>query len=137
MDRLFFQIEQAWWYYEDFFADNDELSLPHFKLPSFAEKLFNHSLLLAPLRSQCSVLCDQFLAYRSQIPVVGIIMLNADLTQVVLVRGWKGKSWSFPRGKINQGENPVAGAIREAWEETGFDATGYCKEEDMLSLIHI
>ncbi len=35
-ERLFFQIEQAWWFYEDFMADKHS-NLPHFsKLKSFA-----------------------------------------------------------------------------------------------------
>ena len=45
-DRLFFQIEQAWWFYEDFMADRVS-HLPHFKqLKSFAEKIFEHCPLL-------------------------------------------------------------------------------------------
>ena len=40
-DRLFFQIEQAHWFYEDFIADQ-YTHLPHYKLKSFAEKIFSH-----------------------------------------------------------------------------------------------
>ena len=35
-DRLFFQIEQAHWFYEDFLADADGSSLPHLHLRKFA-----------------------------------------------------------------------------------------------------
>ena len=49
-DRLFFQIEQAHWFYEDFLADADGSSLPHLHLRKFASKLFNSVELLKPLK---------------------------------------------------------------------------------------
>lgn len=49
-------------------------------------------------------------------------MLNEAMDQAILVKGWnKGASWSFPRGKINQEEDDLKCAIREVYEETGFD----------------
>ena len=59
-------------------------------------------------------------------------MLNSDLTKVVLVRNWKGTSWSFPKGKINQSETSFACAVRETYEETGFNPIEYCNEEQFL-----
>lgn len=50
-------------------------------------------------------------------------MLNEEMDQVVLVKGWKkGANWSFPRGKINKDEKDLDCAVREVYEETGFDA---------------
>jgi mRNA-decapping enzyme subunit 2 len=44
------------------------------------------------------------------------------MEKVLLVRGWKkGASWSFPRGKINRDEKDLDCAIREVYEETGYD----------------
>ena len=64
----------------------------------------------------------EFLAYKQRVPVRGAIMLNQDMDQVVLVKGWKkGANWSFPRGKINKDENDLKCAVREVYEETGFD----------------
>ena len=49
-------------------------------------------------------------------------MLNQEMDSVLLVKGWKkGANWSFPRGKINKGESDLDCAIREVYEETGFD----------------
>ena len=49
-------------------------------------------------------------------------MLNDAMNQVVLVKGWKkGANWSFPRGKINKDEPDLDCAIREVYEETGYD----------------
>ena len=130
-DRLFFQIEQAHWFYEDFIADK-YTNLPHFGLKGFAEQLFKHCALLQPLQGQFHILFDDFCTYRFKIPVYGCIMLNSKMTMVVLVRNWTGNSWGFPKGKVNQSEKPIACAIRETFEETGFDATAHCDEENSL-----
>ena len=50
------------------------------------------------------------------------------------MRNWKGTSWSFPRGKINQNETPFDCAMRETFEETGFNPRAHCKEENVLTL---
>ena len=34
--------------------------------------------------------------------------------KMLLVCNWKGTSWTFPKGKINQGEEEMACAAREA-----------------------
>ena len=48
--------------------------------------------------------------------------MNDKMDEVLLVKGWKKSgTWSFPRGKINKDEDDLDCAIREAWEETGFD----------------
>jgi 8-oxo-dGTP pyrophosphatase MutT (NUDIX family) len=68
------------------------------------------------------------------IPVCGCIMLNSSMSKLVLVRNWKGTSWSFPRGKINQDENPFDCAMRETYEETGFNPREYCMEERVIAI---
>lgn len=132
VDRLFFQLEQAWWFYEDFMADVNS-ALPHFHhLKTFAEKIFSHCPLLSQSHDKFVELFNNFNSYKSQIPVCGCIMLNPEMTKAVLVCTWKGKSWGFPRGKINENEEPLQCALREAMEECGYDATHQCREEDQL-----
>jgi len=134
-DRLFFQIEQAWWFYEDFMADRHQ-HLPHFaKLQSFAKKIFSHCPILSNYEDQCEELFNDFVAYKNMIPVFGVIMLSPDMKKMVLVCGWKSNTWTFPRGKVNQNEGNLACAVREALEETGFDASAYCREEDSLQYV--
>lgn len=62
-------------------------------------------------------------------------MLNQEMDQVVLVKGWKkSANWSFPRGKINKDEPDLECAVREVYEETGFhlrDAGMVGNDEDM------
>ena len=65
---------------------------------------------------------DSFVKYKMTVPVCGAIMLNRARDRVLLVKGWKAAaSWSFPRGKINQGERDRDCAVREVWEECGYD----------------
>ncbi|MPY55305.1 NUDIX hydrolase [Streptomyces acidicola] len=40
--------------------------------------------------------------------------------ELCLVHRPKYDDWSFPKGKLKQGEDPLAGALREVEEETGF-----------------
>ena len=135
VDRLFFQLEQAWWFYEDFMADVNP-ALPHFgHLRTFAEKIFSHCPLLSQSHDKFVELFNNFSAYKSRIPVCGCIMLNPEMTKAVLVCTWKGKSWGFPRGKINENEEPLECAVREAFEECGYDASQQCKEEDQLVVV--
>ena len=42
--------------------------------------------------------------------------------EVVVVHRPKYDDWSLPKGKLNEGEDDVAGALREVEEETGLRA---------------
>ena len=67
-------------------------------------------------------------------------MLNEEMNQCVLVKGWKsGAKWSFPRGKINKDEKDLDCAIREVYEETGYDIkeAGLVPEEDSAKYIEV
>ena len=89
-ERLFFQIEQAWWFYEDFFADKYP-HIPHFKdLKAFAEKIFTTCPLLDRIQHKFTELFTDFGNYRSEIPVCGCILLSPDMTKMVLCCSWKG-----------------------------------------------
>lgn len=140
VERICFQIEEAQWFYEDFIRPLDP-ALPSLSLKAFALRIFRH----CPLMSQWShyhhmAAFSEFLAYKTRVPVRGAILLNHDMDQVVLVKGWKkGANWSFPRGKINKGEKDLDCAIREVYEETGFDIreANLVKDENDVKYIEI
>lgn len=119
-ERIFFQIEQCYWFYEDFYADQFK-HLVHYKLTNFAQKMFEHCPLLQPLSSQCEHMLQDFKLYQSQVPVNGCILLNKEKTKILLVCNWKGTSWSLPRGKVNERESDLECAKREVKEECGYD----------------
>ncbi|EME47142.1 hypothetical protein DOTSEDRAFT_123044, partial [Dothistroma septosporum NZE10] len=127
--RLCFQVEEAQWYYEDFIRPLNP-SLPSLNLRAFLLTLFQHCPLLSGFQTEQHVRAyEEFLEYKTRVPVRGAILMNDNMDKVLLVRGWKkGASWSFPRGKINKDEDDLDCAIREVYEETGFDATSLVDE---------
>ncbi|KAF3483446.1 mRNA-decapping enzyme 2 [Arthroderma uncinatum] len=140
VERICFQVEEAQWFYEDFIRPLDP-NLPSLKLREFALRIFQH----CPLMSQWShyhhsTAFSEFLAYKTRVPVRGAILLNHEMDEVVLVKGWKkGANWSFPRGKINKEEKDLDCAVREVYEETGFDirAAGLIQNEQDVKYIEI
>ena len=122
VERICFQIEEAQWFYEDFVRPLDP-QLPSLNLRQFCLKIFQHCPLFSGYDSAVhSNAFSEFLAYKTRVPVRGAILLNEAMTEVVLVKGWKkAANWSFPRGKINKDERDIDCAIREVYEETGYD----------------
>ncbi|OBA19901.1 DCP2-domain-containing protein [Metschnikowia bicuspidata var. bicuspidata NRRL YB-4993] len=130
IERVFFQVEEAQWFYTDFLRTlNPEL--PSMKMKSFAPKILNKCPLLWKWGDPADAL-PRFGKYKSTIPVRGIAMLNKDLSKLVLLKGLESNTWSFPRGKISKGEADLECAIRETREETGFDAREYVSENAVL-----
>ncbi|VDM65926.1 unnamed protein product [Strongylus vulgaris] len=66
---------------------------------------------------------DEWRWYKSTVPTYGAILLDESLNHVLLVQGFYASknSWGFPKGKVNEGEEPRCCAIREVFEETGFN----------------
>lgn len=122
-DRIFFQLEQAWWFYEDLIADaqGDACTLPRFNtLKPFSLQLFTYSPLL-PDVAKFPAMWSAFGNYKRRISNYGCILMNQNCTAVVLCKVWNSKTYTFPAGKINQGEDGATAAARETYEETGFD----------------
>lgn len=121
-ERICFRVEEAQWYYEDFIRPLDP-TLPSMTLKNFCEAIFAHCPLLSHYSQDYRTSAfDAFLRYKKRVPVRGAIMLNYDMDKVVLVKGWKkSANWGFPRGKINKDEDDLDCAIREVYEETGYD----------------
>eukprot|EP00536_Pseudo-nitzschia_multiseries_P013064 jgi/Psemu1/68588/estExt_Genemark1.C_5340021 len=124
-ERIFFQLEQAWWYYEDLICDQLEEELGSCPLPRFANlkpfsrRLFEFSPLLRDL--DFDALWREFATYKRKISSYGCILLNKACTHLVLCKLYKSNVWTFPAGKINQNEIGIEAAARETYEETGFD----------------
>ena len=123
-ERLFFQLQQAQWFYLDFYHDRFPHSLPAYSLKAFCAQFFALSPLLSSFLERFDLAYQSFVDYLGAVPVCGAILLNPPLTHCLMVRGWKGNSWGFPRGKIDQGEDEVTCAIREVREEVGYDVAG-------------
>ena len=140
VERICFAVEEAQWYYEDFIRPLDP-SLPSLSLREFSLRVFAHCPLLAPFSQGDHMRAfDEFLKYKTRIPVRGAILLNDAMDSALLVKGWKkSANWSFPRGKINKDEDDLTCAIREVYEETGYDieAAGLVPADRQVKLIAI
>ncbi|KAF9426111.1 mRNA-decapping enzyme subunit 2 [Podila epigama] len=134
VERIFFQIEQAHWFYEDFIREHNP-ALPSFSLKKFSAKFFQHCPLLHEWSNEHETAFANFMEYKIRVPVCGAIILNENMDKCILVKGWVAKScWGFPKGKINKDEPDAQCAIREVWEETGFDISSRIKDEDYVEL---
>ncbi|CAI4218089.1 unnamed protein product [Parascedosporium putredinis] len=93
--RICFQVEEAQWFYEDFIRPLNP-TLPSMSLRTFCLRIFQHCPLLTTFPVGAHI--QAFEEFCSTRPVS-----------------------RFPRGKINKDEDDLDCAIREVYEETGFD----------------
>ncbi|CAA7031520.1 unnamed protein product [Microthlaspi erraticum] len=115
-ERILFLVESAYWYYEDNAVENDP-TLKSLSLKEFTSLLFNSCAVLRPYVANIGDIFKDFTSYKCRVPVTGAIILDETYERCLLVKGWKGSSWSFPRGKKSKDEEDHACAVREeiAW----------------------
>ncbi|KAB2598065.1 mRNA-decapping enzyme subunit 2-like [Pyrus ussuriensis x Pyrus communis] len=133
-ERLLFLVEYAHWFYEDNSVEKNP-SLKSFSLKEFTSLLFNSCDVLKPYVAHIDDIFKDFTSYKVKVPVTGAIILDETFERCLLVKGWKGSSWSFPRGKKNKDEEDHACAIREVLEETGFDVTNLLDKDEYIEAI--
>lgn len=121
-ERLFFYLEEAHWFYNDFFSEVNP-AYPPLTLVDFTEKVFQLNPCIRRSES-ISSMSRQFDEYKSTVPVCGGILFSEDMAKVLLVQAGKWR-WTFPKGKKEKGERDAECAIREVFEETGLDASSY------------
>ncbi|CAD8052857.1 unnamed protein product [Paramecium primaurelia] len=107
-DRLFFHLQNAYWYYLDFLNPEDKMSQTEFynwlltPLPEFNE-----------IRTNLKHYLKQFKKYQKHIPLYGAILLNESLESVLLYI-------HFPK---------------EVWEEVGYDISKKISDKDYLEFV--
>ena len=124
--RICFQLELAHWFYSDeYVLDESKAStynLQKCNMTEFSTHMWRHIPFLR-LRhgNDVNQILEDWKQYKISVPTYGAIMLNEDLTHVVLVQSyWNKTSWGFPKGKVNEFEAPHLCAVREVMEETGY-----------------
>lgn len=133
--RLCFQIELAHWFYLDFYCTEEQKMKPC-GMKEFAMHIFQHIPLLTPHTKNLDVVLEQWREYKQSVPTYGAILLNEDLTQVLLVQSyWAKSSWGFPKGKVNEEEDPSHCAVREVLEETGFDISKLIDKNEFIESV--
>ncbi|KAK6750745.1 hypothetical protein RB195_002611 [Necator americanus] len=122
--RMCFQVELAHWFYVDFYCKQEaRKDCAQMGMREFARQIFKHCDELAPYAAHVDQVIDEWRWYKSTVPTYGAILLDESLNHVLLVQGFYASknSWGFPKGKVNEGEEPRSCAIREVFEETGFN----------------
>ncbi|TYG51466.1 hypothetical protein ES288_D10G259800v1 [Gossypium darwinii] len=133
-ERILFLVEYAHWFYEDNTVEKNP-SLKSLNLKEFTSLLFNSCDVLRPYVAHIDDIFKDFTDYKVRVPVTGAIILDETYERCILVKGWKGTSWSFPRGKKNKDEEDHACAIREVLEETGFDVSALLNKDEYIEVI--
>lgn len=133
-ERILFLVEYAHWFYEDNSVEKNP-SLKSFTLKEFTSLMFNSCDVLKPYVAHIDDIFKDFTSYKVRVPVTGAIILDESFERCLLVKGWKGTSWSFPRGKKNKDEEDHTCAIREVLEETGFDVSELLNKDDHIEMI--
>lgn len=130
--RLGFQLEQAYWFYDDFYRVENP-ALPKMNLKRFIQCLLSRYPEWTNMNGiDIEELITTFLKYKAQVPTCGAILLNEGLTKCLMVQGWNSGTWTFPKGKIAKGEVPEDCAIREVAEEIGYDITGNLDKNEYI-----
>ena len=112
-NRIFFQIQQAHWFYIDNILPNNN-HLPNLNWNDFAFTISN--ICFPAIAKNFIFYIKDFDKYLSTIPVCGCVLVD-NQNNVLLV---KGTTWSFPKGKMDEGETEEQCAERECYEETGY-----------------
>lgn len=133
-ERILFLVEYAHWFYEDNSVENNP-SLKSFTLKEFTSLMFNSCDVLRPYVAHIDDIFKDFTSYKVRVPVTGAIILDESYERCLLVKGWKGTSWSFPRGKKNKDEEDHTCAVREVLEETGFDVSKLLYKDEYIEMI--
>ncbi|KAK0078046.1 hypothetical protein PV325_003116 [Microctonus aethiopoides] len=135
--RMCFQIELAHWFYLDFYCtDNNTRKLKSCSMKEFTMHIFQHIPFLRVHISRVDTILDQWREYKQNVPTFGAILLNEDMTRVLLVQNyWAKNSWGFPKGKVNEDEDPSHCAVREVFEETGFDISNLINNDQFIESI--
>lgn len=124
-----YALEQAHWKYEDDYVDN-YMHIHKMTFKKFVNMIFSKCGWLKKRFSRSQRIIQSYYQHKKRIPVCGCILLNSKMTKVLLVTDFKNKNHTFPRGKINAGEQPFDCAIREVDEEIGNDVTRYANSDD-------
>ncbi|XP_063382952.1 m7GpppN-mRNA hydrolase [Cydia fagiglandana] len=134
--RICFQMELAHWFYLDYYCTDEAHNLHPCGIRDFAQHIFQHVPTLREHLTNLDSVLENWREYKQTVPTYGAILLDQELTHVLLVQSyWTKASWGFPKGKVNEGEEPWKCAAREVLEETGFDISKHISKNDYIEAI--
>lgn len=105
-------------------------------MKQFTQYMFQHVPFLNPHVINLDKILEDWKQYKLSVPTYGAILISENLKNVLLVQSYFAKSsWGFPKGKINENEDPMHCAIREVYEETGFNIQHLIRANDYIELV--
>jgi mRNA-decapping enzyme subunit 2 len=126
--KLCYHIELAHWFYLDL-TRNEEPTLPACSFKEFIATIFHHIPSLKVTDRPVSQLAEEYKSSKLKRPVCGGIILNEAMDKCLLVQSYTSTTWGFPKGKKEEGETDEDAAIREVYEEVGFDVRRLINKE--------
>lgn len=124
-----FRVESAYYEYLDKYCNDDAKKCTLF---AFARHLHNVEPTLRSYVHDLYFRYEDWRMHKNSLPTCGAAILSEDASHVLMVQSsvhTEPPPWGFPKGKIDKQEQPISCAIREVWEEIGFDITNLIKED--------
>ena len=118
--RVCFAVEEAHWFDQNHYVPHCS-DLEGGTMKEFAAHMFRHVPYLVEHSGRVEEVVEKWWEYKLTIPTYGAIILNSYLDKVLLVQSFSAKAcWGFPKGKVNQGEEPHLCAAREVMKQVGY-----------------
>lgn len=76
-------------------------------------RLFQHIPFLKKYENNLDKIYNDWREYKLMVPTFGAVLLDETLSHILLVQSYMATSWGFPKGKMNEEEDPVDCACRE------------------------
>lgn len=111
-ERLLFILEEAHWFVIDYY------NVKKISLGEFISIMMAHN----NIKLNVAKALQQFIKYRQSIKVYGAVLFNPTMDKILVVKeDRKIKNYGLPKGKKSKNENGIDCAIREVYEETGYN----------------
>lgn len=112
-EEYFFVLEEAHWFAVDIHGVTQQL-------PAFAAALLAHNGIVVDVERDYAA----FKTYKQSVSVYGAMIFDRGFNHCLLVQQMgSSTAITFPKGKKSKNETGIECAIRETYEEVGFDVT--------------
>ena len=127
--RIFYHLEHVVWFCMDHCSSLFTKKLREADLLQFCTEFCRaHDLLSKYFTAErLESLFRTFKKANHHVRRYGCIIINQTF-DALLMNTRKNEPWSFPKGKIEDNEEPLQCALRETYEETGLDLTNYAPQ---------